>query len=192
MKKFNLIVVLALSIVIGGVFATWMYTQDDVTDVTSNSSIALTSAEYSGTYGEYTVDTSALKLTVDPKEGTTHDAALLAEGNVVIKFTPNEFAPKDVKDNAVASTFDLSLGTADWKYNNAAVLSVDTAKKSITWTAKTDGTFECVVPAATIKGMITLTDVTLDTKAKYDDYKTALAAGQIILNVSDGKTQASE
>ena len=83
---------------IGGVYATWVYSQsDDVADITAARAITMTEATFEGNYGTYSYDVSALSLKVDPKEGTSHVTSLKIEGYIVIKFTPSTYAPEEVK-----------------------------------------------------------------------------------------------
>ena len=93
MKKLSLLIAMILCVTIGGVYATWTYTQNtDVADEAVNVNMNLTDVAYSGSYGTYKVDTTGLSLTIDPKTGTTHTTALYATGSIVITFTPNSVA----------------------------------------------------------------------------------------------------
>lgn len=188
MKKISLLIVLILCVTIGGVYATWTYTQNtDVADEAVNMSMNLGSPAYSGSYGTYTVDTSSLKLTIDPKADTTHTTALYITGEIVITFTPNSVAPQDVKDNGVASTFALSLSNPNWEYEGTKIVTLNhTGTHNITWTKQSDGTFTYTIDADALADHITLAEIILDTKAKYDAYNTVLGNGQIVINVSDG------
>ena len=191
MKKIGLLIGMALCVTVGGVYATWTYTQNtDVADETVNMTMNLTDVTYSGSYGTYKVDVDTLKLKIDPKAGTTHTTALYAEGEIVITFTPNSVAPETVKTSGVASTFKFGLSNPDWKYEGQPIVTLthDHAE-SITWsTPDADGVFSYTIPASDIDDHITLTEFNLDTKAKYDAYNTELAKGQITITVSDGIT----
>lgn len=72
-KRLSLLIALVLCFTIGGVYATWVYTQsDDVADITKAGTINMTDATFEGTYGTYAVDVKGATMEVDPKEGTTH------------------------------------------------------------------------------------------------------------------------
>lgn len=192
MKKLSLLIALVLCVTIGGVYATWVYSQsDDVADITGAKAVTMTEATFTGTYGTYHVDTTQLTMVVDPKEGTTHTTALKITGNLVISFTPNTYAPETVKNSGVASTFAFSLSNADWKYNGSNIMTVDTNKHNITWTPAGDGTFTYTITAAELANYITLTEFTLDTKVDYDEYDAVLTNGQIVVSVSDGKNAST-
>lgn len=189
-KRLSLLIALVLCFTIGGVYATWVYTQsDDVADITKSGTVNLTDATFEGTYGTYAVDVQGAKMEVDPKEGTTHTTSLVITGNIVITFTPNVNAPVTVKEKAVPSTFALALSNPNWKYNDQVILTVDTSKYDIVWgEPDSNGIFTYTIEASVLSGYITLTEFDLDTKAKYDAYAQALATGAIEIIVSDGKT----
>lgn len=192
MKKLSILIALVLCVTIGGVYATWVYSQsDDVADITGAKAITMTEATFTGTYGTYHVDTTGLTMQVDPKEGTTHTTALKMSGNLVISFTPNTYAPVEVKEHGVSSTFAFSLSNADWKYAGINIITVDTNKHDITWTPAGDGTFTYTISAADLTSYITLTEFTLDTKVEYDAYDAVLTNGQIVISISDGKNAST-
>ena len=188
MKKFSFLILFALMISIGGVYATWVYSQsDDVADITNARAITMTEATFEGTYGTYSTDATALSLKVDPKEGTSHTTSLKIEGYIVIKFTPSTYAPEAVKTNGVSTTYQFNTSNSNWKYNGEDVITVDNTVKTVNWTKVEDGTFSYTVTADELAGILTLTEFTLDTKADYDAYDAVLTTGQITLTISDGK-----
>lgn len=192
MKKLSILIALVLCVTIGGVYATWVYSQsDDVADITGAKAITMTEATFTGTYGTYHVDTTGLTMQVDPKEGTTHTTALKISGNLVISFTPNTYAPQEVKNSGVPSTFAFSLSNADWKYSGQNILTVDTDKHNIAWVSDGNGAFTYTISAADLAQYIHLTEFTLDTKVEYDDYDDVLTNGQIVVSVSDGKNAST-
>ncbi|MBQ8345422.1 MAG: hypothetical protein IJY42_04050 [Clostridia bacterium] len=188
MKKFSLLIALALLLTTSGVYAAWVYSQsNDVADITGAKAITMTEATFTGTYGTYAVDTTGLTMQVDPKDGTAHTTALKITGDLKITFTPNTYAPTDVKENGVASTFTFSLSNSSWQYAGQDVMTIDTATHNITWTKGSDGVFTYTISAADLGNYITLTEFVLDTKADYDAYDAILTNGQIVVSVSDGQ-----
>lgn len=191
MKKISLLIALVLCLTISGVYATWVYSQsDDVADITGAKAITMTEATFTGTYGTYSVDTSALSMQVDPKEGTAHVTSLVITGDLTITFTPNTYAPDEVKNNGVASTFAFSLSNSAWNYDNQPIITVDTDKHNIAWAKGGNGIFTYTISAEALADYLTLTEFSLDTKADYDAYDKVLTNGQIVVTVSDGKTTA--
>ena len=193
MKKLGLLIAMIICITIGGVYATWTYTQNtDVADEAVNMNMNLTDVAYSGSYGTYKVDTTNFSLSIDPKAGTTHTTALYVTGNVIITFTPNSVAPADVKENAVPTTYTFSLANPSWKYEGEDVITINHAEKhDVTWTDNGDGTFSFIITADEFAGHVTLTEFELDTKLKYDAYNAVLGQGSIVITVSDGVTASN-
>ena len=190
MKKLSILVALILCVTIGGVYATWTYTQNtDVADEQVHMSMNLTDVAYSGSYGTYKVDTESLKLKIDPKTGTTHTTALYIEGQIVITFTPNSVAPGEVKEGAVESTFQFTLTNTNWLYEGKKVVTLAHPEaEEITWGLPDEkGVFTFIITAEELAKHITLTEFELDTKAKYDAFNAVLGQGQITITVSDGQ-----
>ena len=196
MKKLGLLIAMILCVTIGGVYATWTYTQNtDVADEAVNINMNLTDVAYSGSYGTYKVDPSGLSLTIDPKVGTTHTTALYATGNIVITFTPNSVAPSEVKENGVETTYSFSLANPNWKYEGQDVMTLNpehTGVHNVVWEEQADGTFTFSISATELLGHVVLTEFELDTKAKYDAYNAVLGQGSIVLTVSDGTTSSQQ
>jgi hypothetical protein len=128
-------------------------------------------------------------MNIDPKAGTTHDTALYITGQIVITFTPNSVAPETVKENGVASTFQLTLTNNNWLYEGRPIVTLaHNEVEEITWGQPDEqGVFTFVISAEELAQHIRLTEFTLDTKAKYDAFNLALGQGQITITVSDGQ-----
>ena len=190
MKKLSLLIAMILCVTIGGVYATWTYTQNtDVADETVNMTMNLTDVAYSGSFGTYKIDTSTLNMKIDPKENTAHTTALYITGKIVITFTPNSVAPQEIKNNGVASTFKFGLTNANWTYESQQIVTLKhNVAETIVWGTPVDGVFTFVITAEELAGHILLTEFNLDTKVKYDAFNTALGQGQITITVSDGVT----
>ena len=193
MKKLSLLIAMILCVTIGGVYATWTYTQNtDVADESVNKSLNLTGVEYVGSYGTYSVNVDGLTLKIDPKPSTTHVTSLVIDGKIDIVFTPNSVAPQAVKDSAVRSTYLFTLSNPNWLYQGSPVVVLThTDAHEIEWTKQGDGTFKYTISAEALADHITLTEFTLDTKVKYDAYNTVLGTGAIVLTVSDGITSTT-
>ncbi len=188
-KILSLLIAFAMLVTVGGVYATWTYTQaTDVADEAVNMSLNLSTVTYVGTYGTYEIDQSGVTMTIDPKEGTTHTTALYITGDLVVKFTPNTYAPTEIKENGVDSTYTFSLANTSWKYENTNIVSLNNATGDVSWTKEADGTFTKTFSATELSSIINLTEFTLDTKNDYDAYNTVLGQGSIVISISDGQT----
>lgn len=192
MKKLSLLIALCMLISIGGVYAGWIYTKDNnVANEEVHMAMNLTGVVSNASYGAFEVDTTNLSLTIDPKTGTSHTTSLVIEGEVVITFTPGNYAPENVKENGVEADVTLSLTNSNWTFDDGhgqgarPILTFNHDHHDITWNDNGDGTFSYTLNADALKDCFSLTEFTLDTLALYNSYNTQLGNGQIKIVVSD-------
>lgn len=196
MKKISILIALMLCITIGGVYATWTYTQTtDVADESVGAAMNLTGVAYAGSYGTYEIDKSTLALTIDPKNGTSHTTALQVAGEIVVTFTPSNVAPVEIKESGVPTTFSFTLSNDAWTFDDThgegsknVIALRHSGSHDVVWQPQDDGTFTFTLSAADIAEHLDLTEFVLDTKTLYDDYTVALRGGQIVFGVTDGST----
>lgn len=193
MKKLSLLIALAMLISIGGIYATWVYSQsDDVADITNARAITMTNATFEGTYGTYNTDASTLLMKVDPKPGTSHTTSLVITGEIVIIFTPATHAPADIKGSGIPTTFSFGVSNPNWTYNGEKIISITSeGSGDVVWTRQDNGTLTYTITAEMLSRILSLTEFELDTKADYDAYDAALTNGQITLTISDGKNSST-
>ena len=196
MKKLSVLIALMLCITIGGVYATWTYTQTtDVADESVGAAMNLTGVAYAGSYGTYEIDKTTLALTIDPKNGTSHTTSLLVAGEIVVKFTPSNVAPVEIKESGVPTTFSFALSNDAWTFDDShgdgpknIIALKHAGSHDVVWNPVGDGTFTFTLTAANIAEHLELTEFVLDTKTLYDEYTVALRGGQIVFSVTDGST----
>lgn len=129
MKKLSLLVVLALLITVGGVYATWTYTSAsaDIVDASKEIVVQLADATTTGAAGTFHVE-SNLGLVIDQDDDASqvHSAKLVYKltGNdnpqdsaiaMTITFTPSANASQTIRDNAVPAELYFST-TTEMKY----------------------------------------------------------------------------
>ena len=200
MKKLSILIVLMLMTTVGGVYATWTYTNNnvDVADEAVNMSMNLTGVAFADSYGTFEIDQSNLSLLIDPKQGTTHTTALAITGDLKVIFTPAPHAPGEIKDHGLVDcTYSFALSNNAWTFDdgtgaeNIVTLGHGSDPHDIDWGAPAqDGTFTFTLTANELKAHILLTEFELDTKTDYDNFSSALGNGTVIFSVSDGITPA--
>ena len=122
MKKLSLLLARAMLLTVSGVYAVWTFTQStDIMDINTTSIIDMTNATSIGTYGTYEF-TNDLTMVVDPKEGTTHTTALYITGSLTVKFTPNDYAPANIRNYGAQSYFSHDLTNPDWNYLGTPIM----------------------------------------------------------------------
>lgn len=213
MKKVGGLIALATVVTIGGVYATWTYSNGDldIADVTKEMVIEMDSATITGVSGTYSV-TSNVSFSID-QAGTNdnfHKAILniITTDNeapyITITFTPSANADSTIKENAVDSEYyftttttmqyAMTNGNYDVNGTKTNIFKFPTSSEAdpvdIVWAKQDDGTFTYTFDEAAIKAAVQINDFVLDTKAEHDAFK-SLLNGNIIIYVSDGTPAAS-
>ena len=167
MKKLKFLIVFALILVIGGVYATWTYAGTDTTPGSETISLTLAGKDTSDAKGTITVDTSGLTITIDQKDDT-YAAKIIVEGKITATFTP---ATTDASTaNGILMEFKLTDNTGSWgltEGDKADIFTVTTEAQTINSTAA----LTVEISADTIAALITPT-FALPTAAHYDSFKT--------------------
>lgn len=132
MKKIGLWMAALTAVTVGGVYATFNYS--DLTQMNtsmSDTAIGIADAKLEGAAGVLSVDADNLLIKIDSAKtilgenlGTTdaHKAMIQASGSVVVRFTPNEgLQENDILNNGIHAkiSFKASWGdVAAWKYDS--------------------------------------------------------------------------
>ena len=206
-KSITALLVLALCVTIGGVYATWTYAgTDDVADVYYESKVTIADTELSGANGKYTVE-SNLVLTIDDTNND-HVAELIFGSNndqpvyLKITFCPEDYATPDIKLNGVPSelyfttttpmqfrvdedgNYDASADPVDiFRFSNPGNGVLD---NTFEWVKEDDGTFTYTLGLTDLQDMIELSQTfILDEKTEHDLFRQALN-GNLLVRVTDG------
>ena len=187
MKRLSILIALALCLTIGGVYAAWTYSVGTPAEQTGNFTVAmgnkvLDDSTKSGTFSVVSMPS----FVVEPGNATNYTTTLVkADGSddLVVKFTPDANASADVKAEAVPA--QIKIAVSDFgNYNEATIITVNTATVDLTWVKQGDGSFNATISADTFLGYLTLAANVLDTPAKYDTYAAALATGKIDITIA--------
>ena len=91
MKKFALLIALALCVTVGGVYATWYYTSENAGVTTVDSFVKIEMGAVDDSIGSVGVFgyTDTVEIVVEPKEGTSHTTDLVITGELTFTFTPD-------------------------------------------------------------------------------------------------------
>lgn len=177
-KSLSLLIVLAICITIGGVYATWLYAEQDMTAVHGHiGSFGLANAEINNSKGTITVDASNAHLVIDQSATDNYKAKLDATGTILVKFSPSQIFKDSnptlneiemqyyiVTDNSAPTEFTCNDGTGD----KALFTTFDKATKTdITLVKQSDGTYQATIDAKDILNRFVINDFVLDTYEKY-------------------------
>ena len=200
MKKMGLLMTLASILVVGGVYATWTYSQGEIASITDEFSVVMTAETVKGTKGTFNVSSSTVTFEIG-NQGEYHPE-LRGTGEVEVVFTPSVGADADVIKNGVDINWTLSVsdgGASEWKYDSEFDGTPDTllfnvhsedhivAKETADSTSQ-PGRFVYIITVAEILQHIDFNvddDFVLDTKAKYDSFKSYVDDYNFVLTVSE-------
>lgn len=191
-KKISILLLLALVITIGGVYATWGYAQGSIgnafssLDVGEGKNIYITGANSDSSAGTIKIDTSAVKIVIDDTNND-HVADLIYEGDIVISFTPSAGADADVVTNGVALKLTGTC-TADWEYNSIAIFAfAPDFSKAYSGAEMVDGVQTYIIPKEDWSSWLIFNggqNLVLDSMSDYETFHDALHLGMISFTVS--------
>lgn len=182
MKKISLLIVLAMIVTIGGVYATWNYAQGQIESVDVTPTVTLTEKVVDTPMGAIAVDMSGVEIFIDDTNND-HKAELIVDGDIEITFTANDLAPADVKANGIAMEYTVAV-TTPWEFNGTQIFTVSSEALDVN---NGNATFTATIPAAELMNAITLADISLPTVADYDAFESVLANGEITITVGEAQ-----
>ena len=203
MKKIGLLIALALCVTIGGVYATWIYTSNNAQ--TMSNTITVSMGDLGSTVtdiGEFAI-TAPNGIKIEPRQGTTHTTGLAVPSDIVITFTPNDFAPVDVKENGPTDAqFQIRFevqnadGTAYTnQYESQAIFTVAHGAHSLDradWEQITtqDGkvAYTYTIAAADFANHVDVNPFVLDTLGDYNAFKDAMGAVNFVCYIENVPT----
>lgn len=197
-RKIGTIVALAAIMTVGGVYATFNYAQQGVTEAAGQAETVIAEAKNDLKKGTLTV-VSTLKIGVDDKGFVGKPAgeslwltAKTVEGSFKVTFTPTPGADKDVVDNGIVLTRKIAISLNDDtkknEYTDAAgktdaILTLDSdAAVDLNGGAKVIGEHDF---ADEISNAITVTEFSLPTQNDYDNYSALLKNLVITVTIAE-------
>ena len=215
MKKLSTLIAILLIATIGGVYATFNYSQGTVISKTAyfDDVTKITDKVVDNAKGEIVISKNDLAITIDDSNNN-HKAEWKITGSLTVTFTPNAGADQTVKDFGIDLEWNLlttnsGTGSTTWVYNNvnvfyvktdAVTLSKNSADKTTTpgsfiWTINAselipyitfyNTEYSSTVNKPTINENAIDSNLLLDTVARYDAFKLALHSGTIGIRIAE-------
>ena len=197
-KSISLILVLAILITVGGVYAAWLYAETPLTAVHGHiGSFGLATAVINNSKGTIEVDGSNAHLSIDQTAADDYTANLVATGDVVITFRPSEVFTNSnqgltqftmvykLVTTGSPDTFKCDDGTGE----KLLFAKFDTTTtKDIIMVRQADGTYKGTISAQSLisDNLIAINDFTLDTIEKHTAFSARIGTfGNIGIEVSE-------
>ena len=203
--KMAMAAALATLVTVGGVYATWTFSEGNVSNASTTVNVAMTGVSATtekGTLSVTVMQAGGLTLSVDDSDNN-HKPDLKKEGVATVTFTPSATASQEIKTEGIDVQLTISYAPyeggpatlADWTYEGTPIFNITndaTAPIHLDNEGKTpvSGVFTWTVDAADVG--IALTDamggVLIDTLEKYNALNEILAKGHFVLTVSECTT----
>lgn len=203
MKKFGLLVALALIVTVGGVYATWSYS--DVSELGKpTSNLALELIQYQVVGGNLTrYGNTNVTIEIDDSNND-HKAELTADGSLIMIFTSaagtNDASPENIKYTVTIDLVSANAGSS-WLYNGEAIFKLtatattgiekhltkidsDTVTVSGITITNQEGNYYLEITAAEIENIVSLAPengIVLDDVDAWNAFDSALLNGNIVL-----------
>lgn len=116
MKKLGLIILMALVLTVGGVYATFNYAQAEVDSKTATLEKTLAGAATTTPKGEIAIDVGTFLLKIDDTTKTLK-TGLTTQGNVKVTFTPAKGADGSVATGGVNLKLEISFTNNTYRQN---------------------------------------------------------------------------
>lgn len=189
MKKLGLIILMALVLTVGGVYAAFNYAQADVQQTaTLNKSIA--GVDKDTPKGEIAIDVSKFLLKIDDTTETL-TTGLRTQGTVKVTFTPAKGADASVADEGVNLKLEISFTNNTYRLNGVdyEVFKTTTPDYNATTgvvlgkgTKNESGKFEYTVD---LGKYLTVSEIPLPTLADYEHFERFFtAAGNAVVTIT--------
>ena len=185
-SKLGLISVLCLVLVIGGVFATWNYSQNTAKPADPKTVDIVITEAVSDTEKGVIAITSVPKLTLDDTNND-HIAELVITNDLEITFTADANADKAVYASGIPMVITFTSTLGQYKDEDVIVIAQATVDIATSDLQGGNGTFTYTITAADLKNYLTVGTVSLPTYDDYNDFKTTYlpTAGSIKINVAE-------
>lgn len=199
MKKLSTLIAILLIATIGGVYATWTYSQGAAVmpeTVFFDSVTEITGAVQTNAKGVVEIVSNDIEIVIDDSNNN-HKAEWNMTGEIVVKFTPNVGADEDVVLDGIDLKWNLLTtnkeGVVAWAYDNKKIFYVDTTAVVLSKTDANEesGSFVWTITANDLMEKLTFnsneasdinpagadTDLYLPTVEDYSNYHTSLHSG---------------
>lgn len=201
LRKISAIVLALVVLTVGGVYATWTFSEETAGNASTDATLVLEGVSTGTEKGTIEVVASSEIFKIDQESISSHKAVLnVAEGAYVkVSFRPSASASTVVKEEGIPVKVVFSVSNNTFKVNEdglydaegtaTPIFSLNAASATINiptsaWTENA-GVFEYTIDRAAIVAMINIADLTIDTKASYDLFATALTGAKLTATASE-------
>lgn len=181
MKKLSLLIVICILLTIGGVYATWIYSGNQIDAQTTPFVSKMGGLDHEGNSGSYTFTENSLEFSVEPDSQDTKITTIVwNNGSITLVFTPKGDINDAMLAKALNATITVELASSSaGEYKGETIYTVDsTFALTLTaqdWTEHNDGEYYThAITAAEIEDAISIGEFHLPSEDDYTEFKTAI------------------
>ena len=181
MKKLSLLIVICILLTIGGVYATWIYSGNQIDAQTTPFVSKMGGLDHEGNSGSYTFTDNSLEFAVEPDSQDTKITTIVwNNGSITLVFTPKGDINDAMLENALNATITVELASSSaGEYKGETIYTVDATfaltLTSTDWTSHNDGEYYThAITAAEIEDAISIGNFHLPSEDDYNEFKTAI------------------
>ena len=181
MKKLSLLIALCILLTIGGVYATWIYSGNQIDAQTTPFVSKMGGLDHEGNSGSYTFIENSLEFSVEPDSQDTKITTIVwTEGTIKLVFTPKGDINDTMLANALNATITVELASSTaGEYQGNTIYTIDpsfaVALTETDWTEHNDGEYYTyTITADAIKDAISIGSFHLPSEDDYTDFKAAI------------------
>ena len=191
MKKLSLLIALCILLTVGGVYATWIYSGNQIDSRTEPFVSKMGGLDHEGNSGSYSFEANSLDFAVEPDTQDTKITTIVwGTGSAQLIFTPKGDINDAMLAKALSATLTVELASSTaGEYKGQTVYTVD-ANFAVTltvddWTNHNNGEYYTyTITSETIKNAISIGSFHLPSEDDYTEFKTAIQDVKFRLKVS--------
>ena len=191
MKKFSILIALCVLLTVGGVYATWIYSGNQIDAQTEPFVSKMGGLDHEGNSGSYTFTNNSLDFAVEPDTQETKITTIVwGTGSMQLVLTPKTDINDAMLQKALIATITVELASSTaGEYKGETVYTIDpdfaVTLTADDWTSHNDGEyFTYTITADTIKDAISIGSFHLPSEDDYTDFKAVIQDVKFRVKVS--------
>ena len=191
MKKFSILIALCVLLTVGGVYATWIYSGNQIDAQTEPFVSKMGGLDHEGNSGSYTFANNSLDFAIEPNTQETKITTIVwGTGSMQLVLTPKTDINDAMLQKALNATITVELASSTaGEYKGETVYTID-PNFAVTltagdWTSHNDGEyFTYTITADTIKNAISIGSFHLPSEDDYTEFKSVIQDVKFRVKVS--------
>lgn len=191
MKKFSILIALCVLLTVGGVYATWIYSGNQIDAQTEPFVSKMGGLDHEGTSGSYTFINNSLDFAVEPDAQDTKITTIAwGAGSMQLVLTPKTDINDAMLQKALNATITVELASSTaGEYKGETVYTIDpdfaVTLTAGDWTSHNDGEYYTyTITADTIKDAISIGSFHLPSEDDYTEFKSVIQDVKFRVKVS--------